>query len=107
MWRSGRQPRGEGLGALDHRGSLVGGEAADTGSADGVADARHQRRLGADDDEIGGRLAGQRHDGGRIRDDEVVQFGVPGDAWVARSGVQFGHVAVRGQGTGERVLAAA
>ena len=38
---------------------------------------------------------------------DVMQLGMLGDAGIARSGVQLGHVAVPGQGTGQRMLAAA
>ena len=82
-------------------------EASDARGSEGVGYAGHERHLRPDDDQIGGDLAGQRRDRVRIGDRDLVQLGVLCDAGVARRGVQFGHVAVRGQGTGQRVLAAA
>ena len=98
---------GKGLGALDHGGRPSRAEASDARGGEGVGYAGHERHLWPDDDQVGGDLAGQRRDGVRIGERDIVLLRVPRDAWVARRGVQFGHVAVRGQGTGQRVLAAA
>ena len=57
---------GEGLRTLDLRRLLGRAEAGDPGVPDGVGDPGHQRHLGADDDQVGAPLGGQRGDGDRV-----------------------------------------
>src|SRR4029077_12892330 len=78
---------GEGLRAFDPGRGRARAETRDTGLAQGIGGARDQRRLRADDDQVGAELAGQREDvvrrGRRVR----VSLGQGLDAGVARGGV--------------------
>jgi hypothetical protein len=71
------------------------------------ATPRNERRLGADHDESGSDLAGQRGHGSAVHRVDVVQRGDLGDAGVARGRVHLADTRVAGQGEGQRVLAPA
>ena len=111
--RRGRHPGrghhvlGERLGALELGGLAGRAEAADPAVAHGVGDARDQRRLGTDDDEVGAERLGQVGDGGTVQRVDVVQRGERRDARVAGRGVHLGDRRIAGEGERERVLAAA
>ena len=81
-------------------------EAGDAPGPDGVRDAGDQRRLGADDDEVGGELVGEGgHRGRRHGVDRPAQGGV--DARVARRDDHGRHGGIGLQGAQQRVLAGA
>jgi hypothetical protein len=92
---------------FDPGGGRAGAEARDARCPDGVRRPGHQRRLGADDDEIRAEAAGQRGNGRRIGDGDIVDFRQPGDPRVARRGVQPRHVGVACQRPAQRMLTAA
>ena len=98
---------GEGLRAFQLGGRARRPEAEDARCGHGVGDAGHQRRLGADDDEVGADLDGQRGDrlaGHRV---DLVQGRHGRDAGVARGRVHLVHIRVARQREGQGVLAPA
>jgi phosphoribosylamine--glycine ligase len=95
---------GERLGALDARGGGAGAEAGDARAADGVGDARHQRDLGADHDEVGRPALGQCRDGTRVGDVDAVLLGDRGRARVARRARQRGDTGVLRERENDRML---
>ena len=95
---------GERLGALDARGGGAGAEAGDARAADGVGDARHQRDLGADHDEVGRPALGQCRDGAGVGDVDAVLLGDRGRARVARRARQRGDAGVLRERENDRML---
>ena len=82
-------------------------EDGDAGVAERVGDARDERRLRADDDQVGRQRAGQRGDAVDVEHVHGVACRQARDAGVAGRGVQLGHRGRAGERGGQRVLAAA
>ena len=102
----GHDVLGERLRALDARRGGARPEAGDAGVAQRVADARDERGLGADDDEVGAPLTGQGDDllaGGGVGEARVL--GERGRAGVAGGGGEGRHLGVAGEGEEEGMLA--
>ena len=98
---------GEGLRALEPGGLARRPEAGDARGGDGVGDAGDERRLGADDHQVGAEIDGQRGHGLAGHRVDVVQGRDGRDAGVARGGVHLVDIRVAGQGEGQGVLAPA
>ena len=95
----------EGLRAFDARRRRAWAEDGDAAVAQLVGEARDERRLGADDDEVDPELT-------RKRDERTVVVGADGmavsercDSRVAGSGVQLVEAVAAGERPGERMLA--
>ncbi len=88
---------GKCLGTFDASRVLAGAEADDAGSAHGVGHPKHQRHLGADDDQVGPDLASQRDDVIARGDVDVVLLGQPGGAGVAGSDDQSRDLRISAQ----------
>ena len=82
-------------------------EAGDPDGGHGVGDAGDERRLGADDDQVGADVARQGGDGLARHRVDVVQGGHGRDAGVARGDVHLVDPRVARQREGEGVLAPA
>ena len=98
---------GEGLRALQAGGLGAGTEAGDPGVAHCIGNARHQRRLGTDDDEVSPHL---RSEGDDLVGHAGVDVEVRGDGrgpGVAGGDDELGGLRVTGEGTGQGVLARA
>ena len=78
----------ERLARLDPRGRRGRPEDGDAGLDQGVRDARRERRLGSDDDQLGGLAPGDRHDPGAV---ERVHAGHAADARLQRDRVAAGR----------------
>jgi hypothetical protein len=101
----GHDVLGERLRPFELRGRAGRAEARDSLGAYGIRHARHERRLGADDDEVGFARHGQGGHRGRV---ERIHLGDPGDlgdARVAGCGDQLADGGIAGQGGGQCVLA--
>ena len=87
--------------------SPEGPKHGDARGAHGVGDPGDERRLRADDDQLGAQLGGERGDGGAVEGVDRVQLGHLGDAGVAGRAVQSGDVGVEGQRAAQGVFAGA
>ena len=76
---------GERLGTLDAGRVLTGPETDNPGRPHGVGHPKHQRHLGADDDQVGGHFAGQGDDLVAGGDVDVVLLGQSSGAGIAWS----------------------
>ena len=84
-----------------------GSEDVESGVAQIVGQARDERSLGADDDQLDVELLSQRHDGGVIAHvDAMVDSDEPGSR-VARGDMELADVGITGQSGGEGVFAPA
>ena len=84
--------------------AALGPKQAMPARAHGVGDARHQRDLGPDHDEVGRPALGQRRDGRRVGDVDAVLLGDRGRARVARRARQRGDAGVLRERENDRVL---
>ena len=94
----------ERLRAFEAGGGPHGAEHRDALRDDRVGDARDERRLRADHDQVGGQLDGERGDGRWAGGVDRSRVGQGRDAGVPRCGDQVGDGRVGGEGERERVF---
>lgn len=103
----GHDVLGERLGAFELGGFAGGAEAGDAGRAHGVGDPGDERRLRADDHQLGAQFGREARDGVTVERVDRVQFGHLCDAGVAGGAVQSGDIGVEGQRAAQGVFAGA
>ena len=79
----------------------------DAPGGDGVGDPGDQRRLRADDHQVGAEPSARAATASPSIGSTSCRVATSAMPGVARGGVHLGHVGVEGKGAGERVLAAA
>ena len=98
---------GERLAALDDRGRAAGAEAEDPLACSQVGDARRERRLRADDDQVDPLVGGRADDAVQVTRFDIPALGGSGDAGVARRAGQAGDAGASCERPHEGVFAAA
>ena len=104
---AGHEVLGEGLGALDRRGTGAGAEDRQPALAQAIGQTRHQRHLGSDDDQVDVVASGEAGQAIGVVQREIETPRMLGDPRVARRRPQMLDERTLGDLPGERVLATA